>query len=60
MPNPRKPRTFIPSKYTRYTVHGLLPFWGNVRACACNVYQAAFPQEMRPGIEARSNEANSD
>ncbi len=20
MPNPRKPRTFIPSKYTRYTV----------------------------------------
>ncbi len=20
--NPRKPRTFIPSKYTRYTVHG--------------------------------------
>ncbi len=21
MPNPRKPRTFIPSKYTRYTVY---------------------------------------
>ena len=21
MPNPRKPRTFIPSKYTLYTVH---------------------------------------
>ncbi len=30
----------------------ITPFWGNVRACACNVYQAAFPQEMRPGIEA--------
>ncbi len=26
MPNPRKPRTFIPSKYTRYTVVESLPF----------------------------------
>ncbi len=30
----------------------ITPFWCNVRSCACNVYQAAFPQEMRPGIEA--------
>ncbi len=29
MPNPRKPRTFIPSKYTRYTV---IPYSGNFRA----------------------------
>ncbi len=34
-------------KYTDYPLLG-----GNVRACACNVYQAAFPQEMQPGIEA--------
>ncbi len=25
---------------------------GNVRTCACNVYQAAFSPSKRPGIEA--------